>query len=181
MRIVVMAGGRGSRIGGLEKPLLEICDRKILEAVLETAYDLSPNVYVAVSPNTPKTRDWCIERKITVIDTPGNGYPYDIGFVLEKLDPPLLFLPADTPFVTTRLLKQFVERALTLNTDIVTLLVSRHCFPKNLVKEKPAPLGVSLFKRKRGYWANIIMCNFPELLDIDTIEDLKQAMRICRK
>ena len=181
MKIVVMAGGKGSRMGGLEKPLLKICGRRILEAVLEAAYELSPNIYVAVSPNTPETREWCMRKGILIIDTPGNSYPNDIAYILEKMDPPILFLPADTPFITAKLLKHFVEKAIGVDTGIVTLLASKHCFPQDLAREHQTPLGISLFKRKHGGWANIIMCSFPDLLDIDTMEDLEQAKGICGK
>ncbi len=179
MNIVVMAGGRGSRIGGLEKPLLNICGKEIIKRVLEAASSLSPNIYVAVSPNTPRTRAWCISNNIKVIDTPGKGYPHDIGFITRRTGFPILFLPADTPFITAGLLEYFVEKASTIDTSIVTLMVSRHCFPRQFYSNNPMPVGISLFKDRKGYWANIIMCKYPELLDIDTLEELELAERIC--
>ncbi|MGC9149334.1 MAG: NTP transferase domain-containing protein [Sulfolobales archaeon] len=32
--IVIMAGGKGSRLGGLEKPLLKICGERIIDHVI---------------------------------------------------------------------------------------------------------------------------------------------------
>ncbi len=175
-----MAGGRGSRLGGVEKPLLNICGRKIIERITSIAYKLSPNVSVAVSKHTPKTRKWCLENNISIIETPGEGYPKDIGYILEKTSTPILFLPADTPFLTLDSLRYFVEKALSIDTGIVTLIVSKQCFPQQLSSPNPSPIGISLFKNKHGYWANIVMCRFPDLLDIDTPGELEYARRLCR-
>ncbi len=179
MNIVIMAGGQGSRLGGVEKPLLDVCGSRIIERIIEVAYRLSPRIHVAVSPNTPRTREWCIRNNVRIIDTPGRGYSYDIGFILDTIDTPVLFLPADTPFLTMSSLRYFVEKALSIDTSIITLLVSKQCFPGQNPDENPSPIGISLFKKKRGYWANIIMCRFPDLLDIDTLDDLELARRLC--
>ncbi len=181
MNIVVMAGGRGSRMGGVEKPLLRICGKPIIGRVISEATIISPRVYVAVSPHTPGTRRWCIENDIEVIDTPGKSYPHDIGYILDNISVPVLFLPADTPFLTHGVLKHFVEKALSISREIITLIVSKQCFPEPLARDTLSPIGISLFKNKRGYWANIIMCQFPDLLDIDTVEDLELARRLCGK
>jgi len=42
------------------------------------------------------------------------------------------------------------------------------------------PIGISLFKGLGFKWANVIMCRFPELLDIDTLIELKYAEMMCK-
>ena len=181
MNIVIMAGGRAKRLGGIEKPLLRICNKPIIEHVLDEAIKISNSVYVAVSPYTPLTRKWCLENNISVIMTPGRGYPLDIGVILRKVEKPTLILPADIPFITIDVLQEFLGKALRLNKSVITLIASRRCFPQELARPEASPIGISLFKRNGTDWANISMCKFPELLDIDTLADLEYARRLCHE
>ncbi len=53
LTIVIMAGGMAKRMGGVEKPLVKICGKPMIEHVLVVARKLTRRVYVATSPNTP--------------------------------------------------------------------------------------------------------------------------------
>lgn len=181
MNIVIMAGGRAKRLGGIEKPLLSICNKPIIKHILDEAVKISNNIYVAVSQHTPLTRKWCLENNVNIIMTPGKGYPLDIEVVLRKVEKPTLILPADTPFITIEVLQEFLREALRLDKSIITLIASRRCFPQKLASHETSPIGISLFKRNGTDWANISMCRFPELLDIDTLIDLEYARRLCHE
>ncbi|MET1101970.1 MAG: NTP transferase domain-containing protein [Pyrodictiaceae archaeon] len=181
MNIVIMAGGRAKRLGGIEKPLLRVCSKPMIKHILDEAAKMSNNIYVAVSPYTPLTRRWCLENNISIIMTSGRGYPLDIKVVLKKVEKPLLILPADVPFITVNVLKEFLSKALRLDKSIVTLIASRKCFPRELSKPEASPIGISLFKRDGTDWADTSMCKFPELLDIDTLTDLEYARRLCHE
>lgn len=181
MNIVIMAGGRARRLGGVEKPLIRICGKRIIEHVLNEATKISNSIYIAVSPYTFLTKKWCLERNINILMTPGIEYSLDLKVVLEKVRKPILILPADIPFITVNVLQEFLGRASQLNKSIVTLIVSRKCFPQELASLEVSPIGISLFKRNGADWTNINMCKFPELLDIDTLADLKYAKRLCHE
>ncbi len=174
-----MAGGRGERLGYVEKPLLEICGRVILESLVNVGERVADELYVAVSPHSPRTRTWCMERGINLLETPGQGYSIDLRGVVKTLGRPLLVLPADMPFMSVQVLREFTRDALQMEASLVTLVVDRRrCFPKSL-ERVAGPVGVSLFKQGTSGWANLAMCKFPELLDIDTPLELEYARRLC--
>ncbi len=181
LTIVIMAGGMAKRMGGVEKPLVKICGKPMIEHVLVVARKLTRRVYVATSPNTPLTERWCLENGYATITTSGKGYPSDLKEVLSITNPPILFLPADTPFLTKSLLEEFIRKAQELKESIITLIVDRaKCFPRQLWSGEPkSPTGISLLKGLDWSWNNVVMCKFPELLDIDTWLELEYAERLC--
>ncbi len=176
-----MAGGKGERIGKIEKPIIKICGKPIIRHVIDEAIKITDEIYVASSPNTPSTSRWCLMNDINTILTPGESYPLDLKFVLKKFMKPILFLPADIPFITSDILHEFLNKALEYDKSIITLVVSRNCFPSELSESNPSPLGISLFKYDEADSIDVIMCRFPELLDIDTYNDLKHALEYERR
>jgi len=176
---IIMAGGRGSRLGYMEKPMIKLCDRYIIENIFNAVSRITDKVYVAVSEYTPKTTKWCEINKIPVIKTGGEGYVNDLRYILKRFERPILILPSDTPFLTTDMLKEFISKASKKHADVVTLVVERHCFPRRLRCYGKESIGISLFKGYKNRWENIKTCRFPDLLDIDTIYELNYAMMIC--
>ncbi|MCD6511625.1 MAG: NTP transferase domain-containing protein [Thaumarchaeota archaeon] len=168
LRIVIMAGGRGERMNRVEKALLKLRERPLIEYVVDVARRLGGELYVAPSRHTPLTERWCLEKHIPVIRTEGEGYSKDLMYIASKLDRPILFLPADTPFITPELLARFLEEAMKAREDLVTLVVDRSNFPEEL-RRGPirSPVGVSLLKGDGWGWRDVVMRDFPELLDID--------------
>jgi adenosylcobinamide-phosphate guanylyltransferase len=41
MKVLIMAGGKGSRLGGVKKPFLRICGRRLIDVVVEVAKDIT--------------------------------------------------------------------------------------------------------------------------------------------
>ena len=176
MKIVIMAGGKGKRLGKIEKPILKICDKPIIRHVIDEMIKITDEIYVASSPNTPLTTRWCLMNDVDIILTPGRSYSLDLGFVLKKFTKPILFLPADVPFITSDILYEFLNKASEHDKSVITLVVSRECFPSELSEPKLSPIGISLFKHDGVDSTDVMMCRFPELFDIDTYDDLKHAL-----
>ncbi|AEC51911.1 hypothetical protein PNA2_0995 [Pyrococcus sp. NA2] len=112
--IVVMAGGRSTRMGK-EKPVLKVGDREMVLWVYEEASKVGDTL-VAISRNTPKTRELCIKMGIPFIETPGKGYVEDLIFLLNELGP-FISVPADVPFLKAsdiyEVMKEFRGESLT--------------------------------------------------------------------
>jgi adenosylcobinamide-phosphate guanylyltransferase len=111
---LVLAGGKGSRIKmGQEKPLVEVSGIPMIMHVisaLRSARGLK-RIMVAVSPNTPKTREEMIARSIEVIDTPGEGYIADTRYAIRQLGlDQVLTVPADLPSITPELVEYILGR-----------------------------------------------------------------------
>ncbi|WP_068322689.1 NTP transferase domain-containing protein [Pyrococcus kukulkanii] len=94
--IVVMAGGRSSRMGK-EKPILEVGGVPMVLRVYEEVSKVDESI-VAVSRHTPKTKELCIKEGIEFIETPGAGYVEDINYLLRELGP-FISVSSDLPFI----------------------------------------------------------------------------------
>jgi len=174
LRIVVMAGGRATRMNGVEKALLRLRGKPLIEYVLDAAGELGGELYIAPSKHTPLTKRWCIERGVRIIETIGEGYSRDLRYVASRVDRPILLLPVDTPFLTAELLNKFLTEAWRRRESLITLIADRSSFPKELQRSPlKAPVGISLLKGEDWSWSDVVMDRFPELLDIDTWPELR--------
>ena len=181
LRIVIMAGGRATRMNGVEKALLKLGGEPLIEYVLDVAGELGGEFYVAPSRHTPLTKRWCIERGVSMIETMGEGYSRDLGYIASKMDRPILFLPVDTPFMTAELLNEFLAEAWRRRESLITLISDRSSFPKELRRNPvKSPIGVSLLKGEGWSWSDVVMDRFPELLDIDTWPELRFSEALLR-
>ena len=108
---IVMAGGRGSRMGlGQEKLLLRHKKQLVLCAL--DALDGSgcfSKVAAATSPNSPQTERLLRERGYHVIGTGGAGYSEDLNSVLRQLAGPVFVTSADMPLLDGEVVRQIVN------------------------------------------------------------------------
>lgn len=176
IKVLIMAGGRAERLSGIEKPLLKVCGKFIIEHVVRIAKSFSNEVYVSITQYSKNVREWAKNRgDLYVIEAPGHGYVRDLMYSIEEIGRfPILTLPADTPFLTEEVIKDFINHALNSNGIVVTLEVRKGC---NGLRH--GPIGIALFKSFGGNWDVIPMCRYPDLLDIDTWNDLREAEKLC--
>ncbi|WP_168371278.1 NTP transferase domain-containing protein [Pyrodictium occultum] len=170
---VIMAGGRARRLGGVAKPLLRVCGSTILERVAAAALEAARRVAVALSPYTlPAAKPLCPRLPVDAcMELPGAGYPADMRLAAEAVRArPLLFLPADTPFLSPRRLRRFVREAVAAAAGLATLEAGGR-----------GPLGVSLLLGGWEPWVTIRQEWGPDLLNVNTPEDLVEAERLCRR
>ena len=84
---LIMAGGRGKRIGmSVEKPLLQLLGKPLIDWVVgavKSAHQVS-EFYVVTSENTPETEKKCIRDKLKVVKTNAKGYHDDLKQALDK-------------------------------------------------------------------------------------------------
>ncbi|MEL9939622.1 MAG: NTP transferase domain-containing protein [Ignisphaera sp.] len=171
MDVIIMAGGKGSRLGGVKKYFLEICNRKLIEVSLEVALSLGIDgriVVCARSEDVPLIKSL---KKVDVVECPGIDYVTDLAYILEKARFPVLVLPADIPFLTVDAVKSFLDKVTNSKADVVTLAICKD----GVCRES----GISLFRRSKGTWENIYFEESKELRDIDTVEDLLWAKSQC--
>ncbi len=110
MDAIVLCGGRGTRLDAdVEKPLVAVCGVPMLERVAEALGASGvEQVYAAVSPHAPRTRERAVELGLRPVDTPGEGYVADLDRALAVVGRPALTVVADLPLVDADL----VDRAL---------------------------------------------------------------------
>ncbi len=116
MDAVVMAGGKGERMGGGEKPMALLDGRPMLDYVLKAVLGSRSigRAYVAVSPHAPLTsryvREYPDDRVVAVM-TPGQGYVEDTAYATEAIGlyEPFLVISSDLPLVTPDIIDMIVS------------------------------------------------------------------------
>lgn len=139
IKCILMCGGRGSRLNSnlghsesseprIEKPLLKLCQKPLIQHIIETCEKIESDfkIFTAVSPNTKKTREYIkvsYSNKVTILDTKGKGFSSDYKYVLQYFEnsqtnnnntyqhqpfmsQKILFLPIDLPLISIDTLKQ---------------------------------------------------------------------------
>lgn len=94
-----MCGGRGTRLGGEEKPLRRVAGRRLIDRVRD-ALDASrvETIFAVTSPNAPTTAE---RARAPVVETAGAGYVADLQAALEdrRVARPVLTVAADLPLL----------------------------------------------------------------------------------
>lgn len=171
MRIdcIVMAGGRATRMGGIAKPLLELCGKPLILWVTRRLESVCRRIIVVYSRATSGIRELCSGALGPVECVEGmGGYVEDLRLALSLVSLPALVTPSDTPFIDHHILLDFIEKALLKPEPVI-----------NLVDVERGPVGVTLFKDRGGSWSDVIIKGGYRLLDVDTWDDYEEARRIC--
>ncbi len=112
MDVLMMAGGRGSRLKRGEKPMVTLFGRSLIDhvtlALLESSVD---RIYVATTENVPQTRAWAENRDLSVVETPGMGFVADMIFAVKaaEVNDPIMIIMADLPLVNADLIDTIIE------------------------------------------------------------------------
>ncbi|HUK28638.1 MAG TPA: NTP transferase domain-containing protein, partial [Candidatus Acidoferrales bacterium] len=110
---LVMAGGKASRMGGnIEKPLLRVARKTMLQHVIEALKGVKTivRIVVATSFNTPQTSIEANNLGVEVLATPGDGFEKDMRYVIRKLDlQDVLVVSADLPFITSDIIREAIQ------------------------------------------------------------------------
>jgi adenosylcobinamide-phosphate guanylyltransferase len=112
---LIMAGGRGSRIGiPMEKPLLSFLGKPLIDWVAEailSAKNIS-EFCVVTSDNTLETEKHCQKKGWKVLRTDAKGYHNDLKQAASEanLTGPILTIPADSPALTGKFLDRIVTQ-----------------------------------------------------------------------
>ncbi len=118
--LLIMAGGRSTRFDFTklkaqvhEKALLKLGTQFFIERVIEAGMSASniSQIYVAVSPVTPKTREFLLNfsPKVILCDTPGKGYHEDLIYAVKELElGVVLTTSTDIPLITNSHIDQIL-------------------------------------------------------------------------
>ncbi|NJE61278.1 NTP transferase domain-containing protein [Thermococcus sp. 21S7] len=172
--IVIMAGGRSSRMGK-EKPVLKVGGIPMLLRVYREAEKVDETI-TALSRNTPKTRELCLREGIPFVETPGRGYVEDVTHLLREFGP-FISVSSDLPFIRAG---DFwaIKKAFNGKTSLTGVLPLK-LVPKDL---KPATyLGYAIvgLNAVGAEGEDFFELNNPLLaLNVNTPQELKLANRI---
>ena len=105
MDALILAGGRARRLGGADKPALQVGGRTLLDRVVEACAACSRTIVVGPARRT--------ERDVITLreDPPGGGPVAALAAGLpEVLDDVVALLAADLPFLTSAVLAELASR-----------------------------------------------------------------------
>ncbi len=146
-------------MGFVNKGLVKVCGKPMAMHVVENVSRICSFVLIAVSSNTRSLAQlFRGSLGIDIVETSGRDYVEDLSMLLKALRKPVLVLPIDVPTLKHEDLSKFVDEALRDPRPIATMVSGGRL------------IGVSLFKDVEGPWIDI---EVPNLVDVDTFEDLK--------
>jgi adenosylcobinamide-phosphate guanylyltransferase len=158
---LVMAGGRATRMGETEKPLLQVGGKPMIQHVIEALRksEFIDRIIVTVTRNTPRTTQKMIQLGIEVTETLGHGYESDMKQAIKTLGlGDVVVLSADLPFLTPDILNAAVKQYLEMKKPALMVaapieLYSQTNIAPSYVLEmngrKLAPIGVNIINGKR--------------------------------
>jgi len=132
---LIMAGGRGKRLGiSIEKPLLEVGNKTILDRVLEAVLSASKidKVIVSVTSFTPETRKKLEEKGVSYILTPGEGFIEDMRFAIKEagLFGGVLVLVCDVPLITAEDIDEIVTHYKRCGKPAMSVMVKAEVYER---------------------------------------------------
>jgi adenosylcobinamide-phosphate guanylyltransferase len=198
---LVMAGGRGSRMGlPTEKPLLPFLGKPLIDWVAEAIVDAKKvsEFYVITSANTPQTEQHCQSKGWKILHTDAKGYHNDLkqAVSMANLTGPVLTMPSDVPAITGQVLDKIVDSFELCGKDFLAVFVP-------IKARQDLGLSISSTDEYKGVWyavsgvnvingtkilsegkietSAIITDETEVLLNINTTKDLEIAQNIMLK
>jgi adenosylcobinamide-phosphate guanylyltransferase len=147
---LIMAGGRGSRMGlPTEKPMLWFLDKPLIDWVAGAILNATKvsEFYVVTSSNTPKTEQHCLSRGWKVVRTDAKGYHNDLKQAIAKLDwmGPVLTMPSDVPAITGQILDRIIGEFEICGKDFLAVFVP-------IKSRQDLGLSISSTDEYKGVW-----------------------------
>lgn len=191
---IVLAGGRGTRLGGVNKALLEIGGRRVIDRLLDALRPLATDEIVVVN-NDGSLVGLPGTRVVPDVD-PGGGALVGLYSGLRAVRTPLATVTAcDMPFVSTPLLRRLL--ALAADYDAVVPVLAEQPEPLHAVYRRaclPAIEAALAAGRKRviAFFDRVrvryvgeaeLRAWDPDLrsfLNVNRPEDLAEAERLAR-
>ncbi|MBC7080365.1 MAG: NTP transferase domain-containing protein [Methanothrix sp.] len=191
-----MAGGKGSRLGMGEKPMVRLYGKTLIDYVVSAVRPSVERIIVATTRVTPETRRWSLEMGLEVVDTSGSGYIPDMVEAVERvgISGPVMVIMADLPLITEEIVREVIdayksrpEPALSVHTllSLHRSLGRRPDVIFNYMGELIVPAGVNILTGSRisdeQEDFHLIMNRIELAININTPDDLRICERIIKR
>ena len=187
---LIMAGGKGTRLElDVEKPLVEINGKPMIQYVINALKktDKINKIIAATSKDTPETKTFLNKQGIDTIETPGDGYVNDLGYIISnlELDDVLLTITADLPLINGDIIDYVLEEYEKSDKPAMSVLVPVDVFKKygikpTMVFENLIPSGLNILRSiNKTQDEKVLIIERIELaLNINTCEDIKLLKKL---
>jgi adenosylcobinamide-phosphate guanylyltransferase len=144
----------------VEKPLLEVSGKSMLQLVIEVLKQTSVDrIVVASSTNTPATSIEARRLGVEVLVTPGDGFEEDMRFAIRQLSlGDVLVVSADLPFITADIVERAVQKYRSSRKPALAVMAKPEVYeeigskPQYLFKvdgQDFVPVGINMVDGKR--------------------------------
>lgn len=195
MDAIVMAGGKGKRLGLEEKPLTLILGKPMISYVLEALLG-SKNIgrlFVATSSRVEKTELWLLDfvkhhGNVRMIRTKGEGFVNDMASAVEEagITGSVLITMADLPLVTSGLIDRIIGKYQDMNSPALSVHMDLAVFTRLGIRPDTVfhknggfivPCGINILDagriREEQEDFNLILDDEELALNVNTVEDLE--------
>lgn len=109
---LIMAGGKGTRMGAEKEKLLLQYEKPIIIHVIEALKNSGcfSKTIVATSDNSPNTQKLVQNYDVDTVKTKGDGYVADLNDVLLHLSEPAFVASGDMPLLDGKIILELVAR-----------------------------------------------------------------------
>lgn len=128
MKSIILAAGKGTRMKSeTPKVLHKIMDKTLLGYVLDNVKNIVDESFVIIGHHAEEVEQFVkdnYESAKTVLQSPQLGTGHAVSFVcpyLNEFDGQVIILCGDTPLITEKTLKAFVEHHNNINSDITVM------------------------------------------------------------
>ena len=144
----------------VEKPLLEVSGKSMLQLVIEVLKQTSVDrIVVASSTNTPATSIEARRQGVEVLVTRGDGFEEDMRFAIRQLSlGDVLVVSADLPFITADIVERVVQKyrssgkpalAVMAKPEVYEEIGSKPQYLFNVDGQDFVPVGINMVDGKR--------------------------------
>jgi adenosylcobinamide-phosphate guanylyltransferase len=190
----IMCGGRAGRMQqqtSAEKPLLKVNGIAMIELVISALGSSKgfDRIVAAVSPNTPKTKEFLKSKGIETIETSGLGYSQDLSHLLSKLKPQkVMIVPADLPLLNSQVVNEILSTTADRQQPAISIVlekgfVERIGVKPSIIFDQYCHSGVTIFNTMSIGIGLVQECyltmNRKEIaLNVNTEEELELAEKL---
>jgi adenosylcobinamide-phosphate guanylyltransferase len=157
MLALIMAGGKGTRLGMGEKPLVRILDRPMIDYIVQAFEGAGHEAVIALSDNVPMTKNWCRVNGIEYYCAGGLGYVEDLIEFTTETDERSAFLTcaSDIPGITDRTVNEICMKYSESGKDSCSVWIPEELVRKinfscsyreNINGVKACPTGLNIVK-----------------------------------
>lgn len=191
-----MAGGKGSRLGMGEKPMVRLFGKPLIDYVVSAIRPSVERIIVATTRATPETRRWSLGKSLEVVDTSGSGYIPDMVEAVagSGISGPVMVIMADLPLITGEIIREVIdvyksrpEPALSVHTplNLHSSLGRRPDVIFNYMGQLVVPAGVNILTGSRISEEqedfHLVMNRIELAININTPEDLRICESIIKR
>ncbi len=183
---IVLAGGKASRLGGVDKPSIDIAGKSLLERVLDACAAARVTVAVGTQRATNRPVTWVLE------DPPYGGPLAGIGAGLAALPSdasPVVVLAADMPYMTAEAIAGLLAR---LSGHDAAVFVDGDGVPQPLAAAYRVPALKAALRARGELRDGSVMRMLGDLRavtvpddgatrDCDTVDQIETARRTLRR